>query len=305
MPVLDSALANADAAVRLLAVFALDRTPTDENLRRLGDRLADAHPDVRTKARLSLERHFANPEWKDAVRREGTRILDGAHWGGLQQAALLLARIDHKPAAGRLIALQDHARFEVFVTAAWAVRSLNLPGQTGVALEIFQRRAKVLKATGRTLPPSTALGMDEQLSQLAQYLGHQKYLPASATFRALIPAGTGPLETRAAAIWALGKIHEGQSNLGFEALVEGRLNAVQPTDYEMPLLRRMCAVTLARVDARDAVKSLRQHYFGRPTDDDALNASGWALERMTGEKVPPPTDILLPQINFFAVPIGR
>ncbi len=305
VPVLESALANPDAAVRLLAVAALDRAPSDAYLRRLGDRLADVHPDVRTAARLSLFKHFARPEWKDAVRREGTRILDGQFWGGLQQAALLLGQIDHKPAVDRLLELQDHARSEVFVTAAWAFRVLNIPAKADAAFAVFNRRLRLAADKSKPAAFSMTRGQDEQLSQLAQYLGVQKYAPASAAFRRLIPANSGPMETRAAAIWALGKIHEGQRALGFESALEVRLNAVGPLDVEFPIVRRMCAVTLARVNAKDEIKSLRLNYSGKPVFDAPSNACGWALEKMTGEKVPAPVDQELPQINFFATPIER
>lgn len=305
VPVLDAAIANPDASVRLHAVEALFRDPTDANLRKLGDRLADLHPEVRTKARLAFLKHFAKPELKDAVRREGMRILKGQHSGGLQQASLLLGQIDHKPAVGRLIELQDHERFEVFVTAAWSLRILAVHDTCAPALEILIRRHRHIMRNVDKVSQKTAQGYDEQLSQLGQFLGQQKYAPASEALRNYIPQNSGPLEMRSAAIWALGKIHEGQRNLPFEKLLEGRLNAVQPTDVEPLLIRRMCAVTLGRVHGDAALKSLRSYYGGKPTTDEVSNACGWAIEQLTGEKVPPPGIDEEPQINFFAVPIGK
>lgn len=304
-PVLEIALAHPDAAVRLPAVESLGRAPTDDSLRKLGDRLADIHPDVRIKARQLLLQLFARPEWKDAVRREAMRILAGNYWGGLQQAAQLVGQIEHAPAVDRLIALQDHERTEVFVTAAWAFRTLNRADKVATGFDLFNARLKFAMNPANRLPPLTARALDEQMSQLAQYLGTQKYAPASAAFRKLIPPTAAPLETRAAAIWSLGKIHEGQMGLGFERAVEARLNAIMPMDVEAPLVRRMCAVTLARVGSKDAVKSLRLYYGGGPSPDDVGNACGWALERLTGEKVPPAVPVEQTQINFFAIPLGR
>lgn len=303
--VLDSTLANPDAAVRLPAVDALHRNPTDANLRKLGDRLADLHPHVRTKARLAMLDLYGKTEHQAAIRREGLRILNGPYWGGLQQASLLLGAIDHKPAAPRLLELQRHERNEVFVSAAWALRKLDLPDTAAPALAIFNERLRFYKTSINTVPPLVGQGYDEQLSQLAQLLGQRKHAPASASFRALIPLNSGPTETRAAAIWALGRIHDGQKNLGFESLLEGRLNAVSPFDLEPPIIRRMSAVTLGRVNATATVASLRSHYSGRPVRDDVSNACGWALERITGEKMPAAGIEEERQVGFFALPIGK
>jgi HEAT repeat protein len=304
-PVLDAALANPDAAVRLLAVDALRRDPTDANYRKLGDRLADPHPDVRTKARLAFLELAKTPAGSAAARREGMRILAGSFWGGLQQAAILLGQLDHEAATARLLQLLSHERHEVFVTAAWSLRALDVAETTAPALDIFKARHRIAMKDATKLSARVQQGLDEQLSQLAQFLGTQKYAPASAALRTLIPAGSGPMETRAAAIWALGKIHEGQTNLGFEGLVEGRLNATMPTDLEPIIIRRMCALTLGRVRATGTVKSLRTHYGGKPSQDDVSNACGWALERITGEKVPPPGIEEERMINFFAIPIRK
>jgi hypothetical protein len=260
---------------------------------------------VRTKARLAMLELFEKPEHKDAVRREGTRILNGPFWGGLQQASLLLGKIDHKPAAKRLIELQYHERNQVFVSAAWALRVLDLPETAEPALKIFVDRLSFVKTRINTVPALVGQGYDEQLSQLAQLIGQRKYVPASTPFRALIPPTGGPTETRAAGIWALGRIHDGERDLGFERLLEGRLNAIQPMDVEPSIIRRMCAMTLGRVHASGTVPSLRRHYSGRPVRDDVSNACGWALERITGEKMPPPGIEEEKQLGFFALPIGK
>ncbi len=304
-PVLDAAIANADAAVRLHTVVALRRDPTEPNLRKLADRMADLHPEVRTKSRLALLELFEKPEHKDAIRREGMRLLNGTFWGGLQQASVLLGAIDHKPAAPRLLELQSHARNEVFVSAAWALRKLDLPDTTSPVLTIFNERLRIIKTRPETLHPLVGQGFDEQLSQLAQLLGQRKHAAASASFRTLIPLNSGPVETRAAAIWALGRIHDGQRNLGFESLLEGRLNAVNPMDMEPSIIRRMCAVTLGRVHAAATVPSLRKHYSGRPVRDEVSNACGWALEQITGEKMPPTGIEEERQVGFFALPIKK
>jgi hypothetical protein len=305
-PVLDAALASPDAGVRQLAVVGLARDPSAANVRRIGPRLEDNHPAVRTRARLALAGLAAKPELKAGVIQEGTRALGGTNWGGLQQGALLLAGLDHKPAADRLLELLTHDRPEVFVTAAWGLRVLAVPATHDPAFRTFQARLARLMTKGADLPERTVQATDEQLSQLVQLLGQGRYKPADAAFRKLIPPGTAGVETRAAAVWALGVIHEGRTKLGFERQVEARFNAVMPFDIEAPNVRRMCAVTLGRVKAEPALPSLRNGFpAGRPTIDPVSNACGWAIERITGEKYPAPGVESERQSNFFLVPLDR
>src|SRR5262249_13957261 len=53
-PLLDLVLASPDANVRGYGVEVLFRQPTNDHVRRLGDRLSDPHPDVRSRSRTAL-----------------------------------------------------------------------------------------------------------------------------------------------------------------------------------------------------------------------------------------------------------
>ena len=71
---------------------------------------------------------------------------------------------------------------------------------------------------------------DHQLSQLNQLLGRLKYRPADAVLRSFVPRMERPRqdlvcpEARAAAIWALGLIHEGSADPALVDALQGRLN---------------------------------------------------------------------------------
>ena len=55
--------------------------------------------------------------------------------------------------------------------------------------------------------------------------------------------------------------------------------------------------------ARGAEPVLRQFYPDRkPTLDQVSNACGWALERITGEKVPPAGVVEVNQVDWFLTP---
>src|SRR5262249_43452274 len=138
LPVLDSALASSDAKVRALGVETLLREATTERLRLLADKLDDPHPEVRIKARHALQDLASKSQFKDEVIKQGMRILAGQDWRGLEQATILLARLNHKPAAGRIAELLQFERPEVFVPAAWALRRLAVPGTLPAALNRFR-----------------------------------------------------------------------------------------------------------------------------------------------------------------------
>ncbi|HKA07434.1 MAG TPA: hypothetical protein VKD71_09270, partial [Gemmataceae bacterium] len=310
IPLLESVLASPDANVREFGVETLLRQPTADHIRLLGDRLNDPHPGVRTRARQALRELASKPEWRGAVIRESTRLLNATDWRGLEQSAILLAELDHKPAAKRLLGLLPNERAEVFVAAAWGLRRLAVPETLPPVFEFFEGQwrlmQKVGSSAGRTSGPER---VDVQLSHLAQFLGQGRYRPADAVLRRLIPPSIGQNvnpaghETRAAAIWALGYIHEGKPVPELSQALFGRLTAVGPIDLEDIRVRRMSAISLGRMQAVDLLGTLRGFYSGKPNLDVVNNAVGWAIEQMTGEKVPPAETIEITPLNWFLTSI--
>ena len=310
LPLLEPTLTSLDAKVRGFGVDVLHRVPSDAHMRLLADRLSDVHPDVRNQARVALVDLDRNPEWREIVRREATRILDGSEWRGLEQSALLMGQIDHKPAATRLLVLLNGNRGEAVVAAAWALRKLAIPDTLPKVLEyvegLYRRMVKVPMTGGRT--GLTGTDVDRQLSQLVQLLGASKYRPADSLLRQFIPP-TLPenklgIEARAAAAWALGKIHEGNNVPEIATMLIGRLNAIMAPDVEDTRVRRNSAISLGLMKSQAALPALRQFYpFKMPSLEPVNNASGWAIEQITGEKMPPPGPFAMMQGGWFLMPI--
>ena len=297
-PRMDQVLASPDAKVRGFGVEALVRYPGAANIRLLGDRLADPHPAVRSQARRSLRELALRFQWREAVVREGTRVLAADDWRGREQAAILLAQMEHKPSAARLVELLTTDRTEVLVAAAWGLRKLAVAETLPAVLE-YLRQTVAAGRRGRS-----AEAVDLQLSHLAQFLGMSKYRPADATLRELVPpqqrAGA---ETRAAAVWALGLLHEAKPDPRLVGALAGRIAAVMPGDLEDNRVRRMSAVTLGRLKAADGLPTLRQFYRNKQQSLDVVNnGCGWAIEQITGEKVPDGT-AEVPQRDWFLLPI--
>jgi HEAT repeat protein len=308
LPVRDHLLASRDPKVRSHGVELLFRTPSAEHLRLLADRLDDPHPDVRKQARRALYELAAQKEWHGSVIAEGMRVLGTDHWRGLEQSAILLTRLDHKPAAGRLVELLEFDRPEVFISSAWGLRKLAVRATLpGVTKYVGAKQGQLLEASkGRGGAPLPFRLIDHQLSQLNQFLGREKYRPADGVLRGFVPRRDdkpiGP-DTRAAALWALGKIHEGKPDDALTTAAEARLNDVERIPPEDPRVRTMAAVLLGRTAARSALPSLRKHCPTLlSTKDPAANACGWAIARLTGEKLAPPETTRRPERNWFLSP---
>jgi HEAT repeat protein len=316
LPLLDGVTASPDANVRGFGVEVLHRRPSAAHVRLLGDRLSDPHPAVRGRARAALLELGAQAEWKEAVIGEGARALAGRDWRGLEQATLLLAGLDHKPAAGRLAELLRHDRIEVYVTAAWGLRRLGVSDTLSAVLAYVAERYPSLFAAGPGAAGPTEAAIDNQLSQLAQFLGQARHRPADAVLRRLFAQTTPPAnqsgpESRAAAAYALGLIHQGAGPPDLIRGMVGRLSAVGPLDQEDNRVRRMAAVALGRMKADAALAKLREFYRGREpalypvnkTLYEVNDACGWAVEQLTGEKVPPPGTAEVFARDWFLYPL--
>src|SRR5262249_25727822 len=109
-------------------------------------------------------------------------------------------------------------------------------------------------------------------------------------------------ESRAAAIWALGLIQEKKPP---ERLVEAVTDRLTDDSVIMPEdmgVRRMCAVALGRWKATGAVESLRGYCAGKLYADPFANACGWAIEQLTGERLPASGTVEVVQKGWFLQP---
>jgi HEAT repeat protein len=288
LPALKDLVGNPDPKVRGLAVEVLRRQPSEEHVVLLGDRLDDPHQDVRVSARKALHELAGQKALRERVIAEASRLLAAESWRGQEQAAIVLTQLDHKPAAPRLVELLKSSRPEVFVTAAWGLRKLNVPETLPGAqkhVEAVVKRGPPARGGDTTL--AMILGRDHQLSQLNQFFGQRKCAPADALLKQFVPKGMGQGgEARAAAIWALGMIHEGKAEAQLAKDLEVRLNDTSSAPQEDIRVRYMSAITLGRMKAQDTLPSLRRYcYVKEPSEDPVNNACGWSLELITGETV--------------------
>jgi hypothetical protein len=224
-------------------------------------------------------------------------VLGGREWRGLEQAAILLTHLDHKPAAGRLLELLRFPRGEVSVTAAWGLRRLAVPETLPRVLSHVEAELAVIFEGGEAAEETGPIpdARDHRLSQLVQFLGRAKYAPAEPALRRLVPrpptAPPGP-EARAAGVWALGMVLEGKTAPDLAAALVQLLNDIRTTPPEFQQVRMMSALTLGRLKAKEALPDLRRFCpEPGPTFDPVRNACGWAIGQITGEPVPAPQPV--------------
>jgi HEAT repeat protein len=300
LSILPKVIASPDPAVRSRAVEAHRRRATADHVPLIAELLDDPHPQVRVGARKALLEVAGRPEYREGVLARAMALLATDRWRALEQATLLLAVLDHKPASGRFVELLRFDRPEVFVAAAWGLRKLAVPDTLPAQLaEIDRRWDRSLKPN----PTDPRAAIDVEVSQLAQSLGHARYAAAVPALVRFVPkAGNIGPESRAAAIWALGRIHE---NAAPEQLVEalvGRLTDDSTTVAEDLRVRRMAAISLGRMKAQDAVDHLRNYYPRKLTAEPFPNACGWALQQITGEPLPASGTVEVVQKGWFLEP---
>jgi HEAT repeat protein len=228
-------------------------------------------------------------------------------WRGQEQSSILLAQLDHKPAAARLVQLLPAARPEVFVAAAWGLRKLAVADTLGAVVKYlgaeYQRQLNGTDLARRKW--QTRLFVDHQLSQLAQLLGQQKYAPADRVLRSFVakPMPPGYGESRSAAIWALSLIHEGKKVPELAAALEERFNDSRSIPPENPWVRQMSAIALGRLKSKEALPTLLQHCpKGALTLNPVNNAAAWAIAQITGKPLPAAAAIESPQSDKFLTP---
>jgi HEAT repeat protein len=310
VPAVGHLLASPDACLRCFAVDALGRQPNFQHIHLLGDRLDDEHLAVRAKARRYLQELAKEKKWRAQVLAAGTRMLQTQQWRGLEQAIILLTQLDHKPAAERFLKLLTFDRLEVSISAAWGVRKLDVPETLPHVLRFVEAHVRRLSEKGGDAPAGRGAAAallaefnDHVFSQLHQFLGQRKYRPADAVLRWFIPKFRGGPEARAAAIWALGLIHEGEMPDALAAALEERLNDIASMPPEWKQVRLMCAVALGRMKARKALPSLRKHFVGGELSREPVhNACAWAVAQITGTPLPSAKPIHKMQRNWFLTP---
>ena len=111
-------------------------------------------------------------------------------------------------------------------------------------------------------------------------------------------------ETRAAAAWALGWFHEGDPEPALVRLIEDRLTGDPGIGPDDPRLRRMAAIALGRMNAKQSLEVLRERAaIDLAMTDLVTSACRWSAFHIMGEPLPKVLPALVPQRDWFLMPL--
>jgi HEAT repeat protein len=301
LPFAADALGKGDANVRRLVATALVARPSDTTLEMLGDLLGDPIPDLRVFVRQSLETLAGTPQWHAPIIAQGRRMLATDRWPALEQAMKLLIRLDDRSQTPRMMALLEHPRPEVYVTAAWAVRKSAVDETLESLLEFAEQRNE--NRVELMLQKNYLEGLDEQLSQILQFFGQKRYTPAEPFLRSFVPKNFEVYEARGAAVWALGHLYEDNPDPELVSELVDRLRDFEGMFPETGIVRRFAAVSLGRMQAQEALPDLER--FREPTGIVSSIGYGcaWAIRELTGREFDPPAASFQYYTNFFLEPL--
>ncbi len=299
VPLAEQAMHNDDAPVRQQGVDAFVARPTSERIAVLAKLLDDPHPDLRGHVRDALFGLAKMPELDAAVRQSATNLLAGDRWRGQEQSALLLAALDHKPAALRFVELLESSRGEVMIASAWGLRKLAVPETVPAIFSKATRQTEIRRK--QPTPPE----LDVQVAHLFEALGLMLHAPADPLLRSYFPKDGAHGElSRSAAIWGLGLLHAKRPDESLAVQMIGRLTespaAVPP---ESPRVRTASAMSIGRMLAKSQVPQLRK-YLGPKVGPDATSlAVRWAIHELTGELLPDAEPSTYSKSGWFLEPL--
>lgn len=300
VPLAEQAMRNDDANVRQQGVSAFVARPTPERVTVVARLLDDPHSGVRASVRESLFQLARMPELDSPIRTAASAVLSANSWRGQEQAALLLAALDHKPAAGRLVELLESPRDEVLTSAAWSLRQLAVPETLPAMLDKIARQSEIRKKA------EAPQALDIQVGLLCEAMGLMKYAPAEKLLRSYIPKDymMGEL-SRGAAIWSLGHLHAGEPDEELAKLLFERLTDPSTFPQEMERVRMMSIVTMGRMKTRTQGEPMRKfiepHYGTSPR----CMAYRWAMKELTGEEIALPKVSVETRSGWFLEPLEK
>ena len=300
LPIIEKTVLSKDANVRRWGAETLVSKAAPGLLEVLVPMLDDQDPELRRFVCDSLVALADDSALRDGILREARNVLNADGWRGQEQATLLLVTLKDTTITDRLLELLDVSRPEAHVAAAWGLCQFALPETVEPVHKILCKKTESCLAHE---PQNEGIG--DQLALLAQLLGVLKCTPADAVLRKYVPKGALTSTSRSAAIWALGKLHSGEPDPELVRLLEGRVLDAFSLNPESVDVCRMSAITLGRMNAQSAIKTLQIARSQTTLDTGFGYACAWALNQLTGEEIPPLKPTINLEQDWFLIPTQR
>lgn len=291
-PLLDQYSKSGDVELRKVAIEAYTQKKEAASAAVLASFLNDQDPLVRVMARDKMITLAAEADLRQSVVKAMMESLSGSTVLAQQQAALGVGAIDLKEASARLLELINSQDAIVALSAAASLRKLQVAETLEPALDY-------VKANVSISTPYERHGVSAQLIQL---MGIMKYEPAEATFLKLVPKNSGPSLPRAAAIWSLGKLHEGEPVVSLIRDLTRRANDGMGMEPEDQGVREQSAIAIGRMKDQRSLK-LFERWMSDEQDQSLAAASRWAVGILTGNRPAEPEPAASKVTGWFIEPL--
>ena len=296
---------HGDAQVRSTIADALFEVINAERVSQLAGFLEDPHQPTRLKVRGWLIELLADDQLGPVVAKELTSIQPLLSWRGIEQLLWIMVEVPEVADREWIPGLIDHYRPEVFITSVCAARRLKVTA----ALPVMLKRAKAaetqLVKLNLDLTPFND-DMLEQVCHIFQAFGEMNYKPAETLMVKSIALNTPfyPFRIRASAAWAIGFYYVDNPDERIVGILEARVAYEAPMPPEGIIVKRMAAISLARMNSVESIPLLERYFYSSPPTDFLKWTCAWAMGQLGKEIEEKPDTIDVFSINWFLEPIN-
>lgn len=283
---------SGDTRLRIVAIDRLSQRQEASSAKALAVFLSDQDPQLRVMARDKLI--AMAPTLREAVAAVLLSELRSESVFAQQQSALATGAIDLKTAAPKLLELIESKTADVSLAAAVSLRKLQVEETFAPALAYVQKNMAATTPGDRVLVST----------QMVQMFGLVAYEPANETLVKLVPKNSGSATLRAAAIWALGKLHEGKPDVQLTRDLTRRANDGAGMEPEDSSVREQSAIAIGRMKDKRSLK-LFQGWIKNESDPSLATAGRWAVGYLTGERPEEPEPTASNVTGWFLQPLGN
>lgn len=297
------------SGVRKIAAQALLHNPDDNAIRNAFALLDDTDPALRNEVRVELAKIHSSNKFVELIEAEISGVLeekeDLKRWRTKEQSLRLVAEFKLKDNAGDAIRHLDYAKPQVYCAAAWALNQLQIPETYPDCIEFLKRKNESLTPRVNAERGVAANAYEDiQGSFLIQAFGMSNYKESEDFLRTYIPKSQIARgdATRAAAVWSLGKILEGENDVPLAEQLYARLIDVSSMPAEVPRVRACSAITIGRLKATSLIDKLNEWASNESVGSRAGYCTAWALNQLDGRAIPPPPTYYRTTADWFLEP---
>jgi HEAT repeat protein len=296
--------AHADAGVRMAAIQVMSNFPDAKHCGLLQTLTGDVHIGVRNQAREVLVAYAkAKTELRDLVVSNATlAVQSNDTWQQTEQALHIAAALKEAKFTKLSVPLLTADRAEVYVTAAWLMHLFPDPLVMKQVTTIAEQRYP------RAKEPIAGGDISNQLAHLFLSAGYLEHKPMQTLCEKQLNKGSiAGIKARAAAVWALGMMNRGEAESPLVRQLIGRLNDRSTDPPELPVVRRMAIMSIARMGAKSEIDQIRRAYKIDPPQTLIPEAARWALQELGETDIPPakpPRDVTNPVGGWTVSPLA-